>query len=247
LVITVDPRPEAIDQRLSQVKRLLCVVSGKGGVGKSMISSVSALLLSKAGHKVGLLDLDLHGPSTHTILGVKNLRLKEEKGVVPPAVNGVKLMSIVPYIGQKPSLLRGTEISDAVTELLAITRWGRLDFLIVDMPPGTGDEVLDMAGLVEKSEFLVVSTQSKVALETVGRMVTALRELKAKVTGIVENMRVSKASTVEKFAKNTKVPFLNSIGFDKNLEQAIGNPTKLLKTRFAHDLQSVLDRLSDRG
>lgn len=246
-VIDLDPRIEAINRRLANVRRVVCVASGKGGVGKSMFSTVSSLALAEAGKKVGLFDLDLHGPSVHTILGVEDIQAREEKGIVPPKVQGIELMSIVHYVGENPSLLRGSDISGAITELLAITRWGDLDFLVFDMPPGTGDEVLDLVRLVRGTEFLLVSTPSKVALETVRRLMLALKDLEVPVLGVVENMRRQKTSAVGDFAGEFGIPFLGAISFDAGLEAAVGKPEKILETAFARDLKKALGQLVDVG
>ncbi|MCK5023812.1 MAG: P-loop NTPase, partial [Candidatus Aenigmarchaeota archaeon] len=139
----MDPRLEIIDRRLEKIKKIVAVSGGKGGIGKSSAASTLALMLSKAGHKVGLLDLDFSSPSTHVILGIEDLYPVEEKGIIPPEIYGIKYMSIIYYTGDNPSPLRGGDISNAIIELLAITRWEELDFLVIDMPPGIGDIALD--------------------------------------------------------------------------------------------------------
>jgi len=150
----MDARVSVIEKRLKNIKRIISVASGKGGVGKSLVASSLALNLSKKGFKIGLLDLDLYGPSSHIILGVKDVFPKEEKGIIPPNVHGINFMSIVYFTEDKPSPFRGIDISNIIIELLAITQWGSLDFLIIDMPPGMGDETLDVIRLIKKSEFL---------------------------------------------------------------------------------------------
>ena len=132
-----------INQRLAKINRIIAVSSGKGGVGKSMVATTLALSLAKEGCRVGLFDLDFTGPSTHIILGApSNLQPKEDKGIVPPTFEGLEYMSLVYYVGDNPAPLRGTEVSNALIELLLITQWGKLDFLVIDMPPGIGDAVL---------------------------------------------------------------------------------------------------------
>ncbi|MEW6222505.1 MAG: P-loop NTPase [Candidatus Hadarchaeota archaeon] len=237
-----DPRLETAEKRLAEAGRLIAVVSGKGGVGKSVISAASALALSKLGYRVGLFDLDFHGPSAHVVLGAGKASPKEEKGVVPPLVHGVRLMSLVYYTGDRPSPLRGAEVSNAMLEMLAITRWGPLDFLIVDMPPGTGDEVLDLLRVMKRAEFLVVTSQSKMAWETVRKLLYFLKELKVPVLGVVENMRRDGSAFIKKQAEKLGMPFLGSIDFDRMLEDSIGNSEKLLKTDFSSHLEKILNR-----
>ena len=220
----MEPRVSVIDKRLKNIKRIISVASGKGGVGKSLVASSLALNLSKKGYKVGLLDLDLYGPSSHIILGVKDVFPEEEKGLVPPEINGIKFMSIVYFTDDKPSALRGVDISNIIIELLAITQWGSLDCLIIDMPPGIGDETLDVIRLVRNSEFLVVTTPSKVAMGAVSKLLRILKELKIPVIGIVENMTMADTSFVKGEICQMKIPYLSAISFDENLEYAIGEP-----------------------
>jgi len=193
----MDARISVIDKRLKNIKRIISVASGKGGVGKSLVASSLALNLSKKGFKIGLLDLDLYGPSSHIILGVKDVFPKEEKGIIPPNVHGINFMSIVYFTEDKPSPFRGIDISNIIIELLAITQWGSLDFLIIDMPPGIGDETLDVIRLIKKSEFLVVSTPSKVALGAVSKLLKILKELKIPIIGVLENMSMTKSSFIK--------------------------------------------------
>ncbi len=167
----MDVRTSVIDKRLGKIKRIISIASGKGGVGKSLVAASFALSLSKKGYKVGLLDLDIYGPSSHIILGINDFSFpKEEKGILPHEVSGIKFMSIVYFSQDKPAPLRGTDITNVIIELLAITLWEELDYLIIDMPPGIGDETLDVIHLIKKSEFVVISTPSKVALGAVDKL-----------------------------------------------------------------------------
>ncbi|MCD6167025.1 P-loop NTPase [bacterium] len=232
----MDPRVEIIDERLKNIDRVIAVSGGKGGIGKSVIASTVALSLAERGHKVGLLDLDFTSPSTHVILGIDDIFPEEEKGIVPPEIYGIKFMSIVYYTGDGPSPLRGLDISNAMIELLAITRWGNLDFLIVDSPPGIGDATLDTVRLMKKTEFLVVTTPSRVALATVKKVLTMLKELKSPIIGIVENMKITRSSLVREELEMFNVPFLVEIDFDRKLENTLGDVNRLLQTNFARSI-----------
>lgn len=237
----MDVRTSVIDKRLQNIKRIISVASGKGGVGKSLVASNLALNLSKKGYKVGLLDLDMYGPSPHIILGVKDYSFpEEEKGIIPPNVSGIKFMSIVYFTEDKPTPFRGVDISNIIIELLAITQWGKLDFLIIDMPPGIGDETLDLIKLVKKAEFLVVSTPSKVALGAVDKLLKILKELNLKIIGIVENMKINDNSLIKDYAKEKNFNYLGSITFDRNLEDAIGFPDKLMNTNVMKDFEKII-------
>ncbi len=236
----MDPRLSVIDERLKNIKRIIAVSGGKGGIGKSSVASVLSLILSKLGYKVGLLDLDFSGPCAHVILGIDNVLPKEEKGIIPPEIHGIKFMSIIYYAGDRPSPLRGIDLSNALIELLAITRWGSLDFLIIDMPPGIGDMTLDVIRLMKKTEFLIVATQSRLTLETVKKMLRLLEELKIPVLGVIENMKITDSSFIKNQLKIFDVPFLGKINFDKKFEDSLGDTDKLLKTSFAQDLKKII-------
>ena len=188
----MEVRTSVIDRRLAKINRIIAVASGKGGVGKSLVASTLALNLSKKGYKVGLLDLDLYGPSSHVILGVEDFSFpEEEKGILPHKIDDISFMSIVYFTQDKPAPLRGIDITNIIIELLAITQWGELDYLIIDMPPGIGDETLDVIHLIKKAEFLVVTTPSKVAMGAVSKLLLILKELKLPVIGVVENMKMT--------------------------------------------------------
>jgi ATP-binding protein involved in chromosome partitioning len=240
----MEARVSVIDKRLKNIKRIISVASGKGGVGKSLIASMLALHLSKKGHNIGLLDLDLYGPSSHIILGVKDVFPEEEKGIIPPDVHGIRFMSIVYYTEDKPSPFRGIDISNIIIELLAITQWGSLDYLVIDMPPGMGDETLDVIRLVKNSEFLVVTTPSKVAFGAVNKLLKILKELKIPTIGVIENMTMTKSPFIRSEICQMNLPFLGSISFDKNLEDSIRKPDKLLETDFMKDLDKILEGIS---
>ena len=236
----MDPRANIIDKRLDGIKRIIAVSGGKGGIGKSLTASVLALTLSRLGYRVGLLDLDLSAPSTHVILGIEGVYPKEEKGIVPPQVHGIEFMSIVYFTGDNPAPLRGIDISNAMLELLAVTRWGSLDFLIVDTPPGIGDATMDVIRWMKRAEFLVMTTPSKVALETVKKVIKMLKELNVPIIGVIENMKMGKSSLVKEELKEFDVPILGEIDFDMKIEDSIGDVNKLLESDFAMKMNEIV-------
>jgi len=237
----MEPRTTVIEKRLSQIKKIIAVASGKGGVGKSMIATSLALYLSKKGHKVGLLDLDLYGPSTHIILGTKDVFPREEKGLVPPKVHGINFMSIVYFTEDKPAPFKGIDISNIILELLAITQWGSLDYLIIDMPPGLGEETLDVIRLIKRAEFIVVTTPSKVAMGAVDKLLKILKEMKTPTIGIMENMTMAKNQFIRNEICQMKLKYLGSISFDPNLESTVGDVNKILRTDFMQDLSKIVE------
>ncbi|MEA1993167.1 MAG: P-loop NTPase [Euryarchaeota archaeon] len=244
----MDPRLSIIGRRMEKIKKVIAVSGGKGGIGKSSVASLLSLNLSEMGYRVGLLDMDFCGPSTHVILGIESEKFpEEEKGVIPPTPHGIKFMSVIHYAGDNPSPLRGSEVSNALIELLAVTLWGELDFLIIDMPPGMGDAVLDTIRLIKKAEFLVVTTPSKVALETVKKMVKILNEQHVEIVGVIENMKTDSSSRTEKVIKKMGTRFLGEIRYDNEFENTLGKKKELLKTEFSQDLKKIIENATDKS
>ena len=239
----VDPRTSVINERLAQIIRILAVSSGKGGVGKSMVATTLALTLAHRGCKVGLFDLDFTSPSTHIILGAPNTQLKEEKGLVPPTVKGLVYMSLVYFVGNKPAPLRGSDVSNALIELLSVTQWGTLDFLVIDMPPGIGDVILDILRLIKRTEFLIVTTSSLLAFETVKKQAALLCELKMPIIGVIENMKMNQTNRIQTESKKLGLKYLVGIPLDQAVEDSIGNETSLLNTAIGKKIQQVVDNV----
>ncbi len=240
----MDARESIIGSRLKDVKRIISVASGKGGVGKSLVASNLALDLANKGLKVGLLDLDLYGPSSHIILGMKGKFPEEKNGIIPPKINDIGFMSIVYFTEDKPSAFRGIDITNIILEILAITQWGKLDYLIIDMPPGIGDEVLDVIRYIKRCEFLVVTTPSKVSYAAVLKLLKILKELNIPIIGILENMKMKKSSFIEDELSKIKIDYLGNIFYDQDIEDALGNGEKLLKTNFIKDLEKSIKNSS---
>ena len=238
-----DPRTSIINKRMRGINRIIAVSSGKGGVGKSLVATTLALTLVKKGYSVGLFDLDFTSPSTHKILGIKNVQPKEEKGIVPPIVHGIKYMSIIYYSGEHATPLRGADVSNALIELLSITRWERLDFLVIDMPPGIGDATLDLIRLIKNIEFLIVTTPSQLAFETVRKLVSLLKELKIPVIGVVENMKMNDAKIIQQRSRKLGLNFLGEIPYDPKVEEAIGNTSKLLNTMLVKKVEKIATKI----
>lgn len=237
----VDPRISVIKKRLKDINNIIAVASGKGGVGKSMVSSLLALHLANQDKKVGLLDLDVYGPSTHMILGIPSQKFPEEdKGIIPPVFHGIKFMSIVFYSEDKPGAFRGIDVSNIIRELLAITQWNKIDYLIIDLPPGIGDETLDVINLIQPTGFLIVSTPSKISIGAVEKLLDLLLELKLPIIGLIENMKMVDSEYIKNIVTSKNITYLGSIRFDLKLENTIGDPSKLLNTIFIRDLQKCI-------
>ena len=236
----IDPRVSLISERLRNIRKIIAVSSGKGGVGKSLVASVLALTLARRGFKVGLFDIDFTSPSSHVILGVSDVQPEEKKGIIPPVVHSLKYMSITHYAGDQVSPLRGADFSNALIELLAVTIWGELDFLVIDMPPGISDATLDVLRLIKKAEFLVVTTSSRLAFETVRKFVDLLLELDVPILGVIENIKMTDPKFIRRRIEEKGIKFWGEIPFDKNLEESIGDVGKLLSTKFGKTLERIV-------
>ena len=231
-------------KRLEKVKKVIAVSGGKGGIGKSTVAAALALVLSKEGYKVGLLDLDFWGPSAHVIMGTGDSYPEEEKGIIPPDINGVKFMSVVYYTSDRPLPLRKSDFDQAAIELLAVTQWGALDYLIIDMPPGMSDVTLDVIRVIKKISFCIIAVPSKVVLETVNKTVKLLKESGSSIIGVIENM-ADRGSSVGEQIKGLDIPFRGKIYFDTKLEEATGNMPKFLETDFVRSLNKIIEGIDD--
>ena len=188
-------RPEGY-QGDSQISTVLAVSSAKGGVGKSTIAVNLAVALAKLGKSVGLLDADIHGPSAPILLGLKNLRAKTEEAearrlIKPFTAHGIKAMSIG-FLTEDdgPIIWRGPMVQGAISKMLWDVNWGRLDYLIIDMPPGTGDAQLGLAQDIKPKGAIIVSTPQDLALADARKGVKMFEKVDIPIIGLVENMAV---------------------------------------------------------
>lgn len=240
----LDYREPLIEENLKKISQVILVTGGKGGVGKSLIASTAALLLSRSSNRTGLLDLDLHGPSSCLLLGVKDDPVETGEGLVPPTVEDVRVMSIDLFSKGRPLPLTGRAKEEIVKEMLALTAFGELDYLLVDLPPGTGDELLTLAKYVKNSGgALVVTTPTQLAVNVAGRLIDILNSVSLKIIGLVENMSTgSPQSPSKELARSKGVAFLGEIPFDPLLNSRGGSLEKgeILSTRFAEALKQVL-------
>lgn len=241
--MSFDPRVTFIEKKLNKIKRVWAVTSGKGGVGKSTISSILSLLLKEKGFKVGLLDLDIFGPSTHIVLGVKNFDLIEEKGVLPQNIDGLNYISILSFTQNKPFSLRGDELTDVFLEIFTITNWGDLDFLIIDMPPGLGDTTLDLLKFVRKSEYLLISNSSRISFETVVKLYEILKYYNAKILGLIENMKYSSDDFISQECEKRGINYLGSLNFYFDLDYLYGNLNAIINSDLSLFLYKILERI----
>jgi ATP-binding protein involved in chromosome partitioning len=228
---------EQIRQRIRQIKHQILVLSGKGGVGKSTVAVNLAVSLALAGKKVGLLDIDIHGPSIPKILNLEGRNLQAAGQTILPIemVENLKVMSIGFLLrGSDDAVIwRGPMKYQMIKQFLKDVDWGNLDFLIVDSPPGTGDEPLSIVQLLENADgAIIVTTPQEVALSDVRKCITFCRNLNLPVLGVLENMSgfvcpkcgektdVFKSGGGEIMAKEMHVPFLGRIPIDPQIVEA---------------------------
>ena len=188
VVVPASPRPAG--SPLEGVKHVIAVGSGKGGVGKSTTAVNLAVALAKLGAKVGLMDADIYGPSVPKILGGHAYPNQDEKTgrVIPSEVHGVKFMSMGLLGGDTPVVWRGPMASKAVSQFLGEVNWGELDYLIVDMPPGTGDIQITLAQSARLSGSIIVMTPQHLATDIAKRGLKMFQQVRVPVIGLVENM-----------------------------------------------------------
>lgn len=249
----LDPRDISIERRFEKIRYSVLIASGKGGVGKSLFSSILALVLSKKGFKVGLLDLDIHGPAIPTILRLEGSDIEESKhGILPPKVDNLKVMSIAFLAKNEPLPLRGESKTNVIKEILAITNWESLDFLIVDLPPGTGDEVLSSIKYIKnKKGVIIITVPSLVSLAVVERAIRLFHEIKVPIIALVNNMShinikektlpIFGNANVRKLLEKYPIETFVEIPVDMEINVLIekGNTVDMIKTVFAQKIMPI--------
>ncbi|MDP9146549.1 MAG: Mrp/NBP35 family ATP-binding protein [Acidobacteriota bacterium] len=225
------PMQQPERQPIPGVKNLVAVASGKGGVGKTTVAVNLALALANLGHKVGLLDADVYGPNVPIMLGTNaEPQATAEKRIIPIVAQGIKMISMgLLNPGDKPMIWRGPMLHSVITQFLRSVDWGQLDYLIIDLPPGTGDVQLTLIQTVAVTGAVVVTTPSTVALADVRKAIEMFRQVNVEVLGVVENMSTFScphcAQAIDIFghgegaktAKEYGVPVLGEIEIDPRI------------------------------
>jgi ATP-binding protein involved in chromosome partitioning len=227
---------------LQHVRFIIAVSSCKGGVGKSTLAAHLAQELARRGLSVGLVDTDIHGPSIPTLFNLQNaqIHVNAEKQLIPVEKNGLKIMSFGFLLGDAPAVLRGPIVSRYVQQVLQNTAWGELDYLFVDMPPGTGDVQLTITQHVRLSGAVIVTTPQTLSLLDVSRGILMFEKVNVPILGVIENMSyfvcdqcnkkhyifgIDSAKTLkERFGVKTlaEIPILEQMIF--NIDQPLANP-----------------------
>ncbi|MBN1786355.1 MAG: Mrp/NBP35 family ATP-binding protein [Candidatus Methanofastidiosa archaeon] len=220
---------QKIEERMSKIKRKIAIASGKGGVGKSLVSGLIATYLAKKGNKVGILDADITGPSIPKMFGVDGLPGQGQDGIIPPVSEwGIKIMSLSLVLHDNSSAViwRGPMVANAIRQFMSDIDWGELDYLIVDLPPGTSDAPLTVMQSMKLDGMVVVTSPQQLAFEIVRKAISMSKTMNVKVLGLVQNMAYALCPKCgEKFelfgkddgetlAELAEVPYLGSIPLD---------------------------------
>ncbi len=222
-----EPQEDPVGPTLAKIKHVLIVLSGKGGVGKSTVAANVALGLAARGQRVGLLDVDVHGPSAPKILGLQGQRaMGDGEKLLPVEAHGIKVMSTGLIIEQSdaPIVWRGPMKAGVIKQFIGEVRWGELDYLIVDCPPGTGDEPLSICQMIPEADgALLVTTPQQVATLDVSKSIVFCQQLNMRIVGLIENMSgftcpccgtftpIFKTGGGEALAQQYGIPFLGKL------------------------------------
>ena len=243
-------QPQAEPQPLPGVESIIAIGSGKGGVGKTTLAVNLAIALARMGYKVGLLDADVYGPNVPLMLGSSaQPKVLAENRIEPLEVHGLKMISVGSLNpGDKPLIWRGPMLHSIIRQFLGSVEWGTLDYLIVDLPPGTGDVALSLIQTVPLTGAIVVSTPSDVSLQDARKAIEMFRQMKVDLVGMVENMSyfvcphcqheidIFSRGGAEKTAHQFDVDFLGSVQLDPEIRKSGdgGKPTVLEGEESAH-------------
>jgi len=186
-MIREDPKIKAREGL--KIKNIIAIASGKGGVGKSTLAVNVAVALGHSGAKVGLLDADIYGPNTHTMLGVDRIPEPENGRIMPAEQSGIKLISIGLLVDPKQALIwRGPMLHSAIKQFVMDVEWGELDYLIVDLPPGTGDAQISLSQVIDITAVVIVTLPQNVSVDDARRAANMFTQLNIPILGVVENM-----------------------------------------------------------
>jgi ATP-binding protein involved in chromosome partitioning len=217
------------------IRNAVAIASGKGGVGKSTVAANVAVVLAQSGARVGLLDADIYGPNIPTMMGINHLPPPGEGKLFPAEAYGVKLMSIGFLVKpEQPLIWRGPMLHSAIRQFLTDVVWGELDYLVIDLPPGTGDAGLSLAQSMPLSGGVIVTLPQQVSLDDARRGLEMFRQLNVPVFGVVENMSylelpdgtrmdVFGAGGGERLARETGVPFIGAVPMDPAVREGGDN------------------------
>jgi len=259
-------------EKVANIKHVIATTSGKGGVGKSTVSVNTALALAKFGYKVGLLDADIYGPNIPTMMGIEGVPVTldpdHKDKILPITKYGIKVLSIGNLVPKDAAIIwRGPLINQAIKQFLEDVSWGNLDFLIVDLPPGTGDAQLTLAQETKVSGGIIVITPQNVAMSDAAKANDFFKKLKIPVLGVIENMSyfvcpncgartdIFDHGGARKFAEENNLPFLGEIpidigvreGGDKGKPIVVSNPESPVSQAFEDVARNIIEKVKTLG
>jgi len=231
------------------VRNAIAVASGKGGVGKSTISANLAIALAQTGARVGLLDADIYGPNIPTMMGIHDIPGTKDNKLIPADAYCVKLMSMGFLVkpGQ-PLIWRGPMLNSAIRQFLSDVEWGELDYLIIDLPPGTGDVPLSLAQALPLSGVVIVTLPQAVSLEDASRGLEMFRTLEVPILGVIENMRgeVFGSGGGEDLARVAKVSFLGAVPMEQSVRISGDTGEPVVSSRPDSDAAKALKSIAEQ-
>jgi ATP-binding protein involved in chromosome partitioning len=253
---------QAIIQKMHRIKHKILVMSGKGGVGKSTVAANLSFELSQRGYKVGLMDVDIHGPNIPKMLGVETSRVGGTEDMLIPVQYSpnLKLISIGFFLRKESDAViwRGPLKMRLISQFLKDVDWGELDYLIIDAPPGTGDEPLSVCQLIEDADgALIVTTPQDVSIIDIVKSITFCHQVNMPIVGIIENMSgfvcphcgkttyLFKSGGGKKVAQEAKVPFLGSIPFEPSVVEAGDEGIPLLQKKPESEAAKAFSKVVD--
>jgi ATP-binding protein involved in chromosome partitioning len=262
----MEGRAVSMDELLPGVRNIVAVASGKGGVGKTTVSVNLAIALAKTGAKVGLLDADIYGPSVPLMMGLKASPEVINNKIQPPEVDGVKVISMGFFYeqSQQAGIYRGPIVSGIVKQFLTDVNWGELDYLIIDLPPGTGDAPLTIAQTIPITGILIVTTPQDVAMNVAVKAIGMFNKLNVPIIGVVENMSYLQCPHCteqiylfgqgggKKISDDFKIPFIGEIplhpgireGSDTGKPAVISQPDSMQSHAFSKAAKVIAGRIS---
>jgi ATP-binding protein involved in chromosome partitioning len=262
----MEGRAISMDELIPEVKNIIAVASGKGGVGKTTIAVNLALALGKSGAKVGLLDADIYGPSVPLMLGAEESPQVLKNKIQPPNVEGIKVISMGFFYeqSQQAGIYRGPIVSGIVKQFLTDVEWGSLDYLIIDLPPGTGDAPLTMAQTIPVTGIIIVTTPQDVAMNVAVKAVGMFSKLNVPIVGVIENMsflqcpHCSEKINIfgkgggQKISEKFNIPFLGEIplspqimeGSDKGKPIILSEPDSIQANALRKVAKVIAGRIS---
>jgi ATP-binding protein involved in chromosome partitioning len=241
-----------IGDQLGRIRTKIGVYSGKGGVGKTTVAVNLAVALARKGHQVGLMDADIDCPNVVPVIGVQEPPESSDGKLFPPTAHGVKVLSMT-FFQENPEeaiIWRGPMLHNAINQLLQTTEWGDLDFLVIDMPPGTSDVPLTVMQTLQVDGFVVVATPQELAIIDAKRSINMITKLNVKVLGLVENFSgdVFGAGAGKALANSMGLPFLGELGLRRDYREKstpIYASSKAVQKEYDAIVERVIQQLEN--